>query len=265
MSDEVVDDGPWPQMGEMLVCTISSVKQNGVYVDLDGYPGKEGFIFIGEVASGWVKNIRSHVREGQRVVTKALKVRRDRQSIELSIKMVSEERRRDALQRWKNEQRANQLLRIVGERSNWDDEKLKATSEELIETFGTLYSSFEESAIDNEALANEGIEGDWTTLFIETAIENIIPDSVVIRAVAEIEIHAAVGIEAIRSTLTEVEKCSSKSDEVEICCYYDGAPEYRIELTAPDWDIAEKNWEKVESTISDNITDDVGTAVIIRE
>ena len=62
----------WPELGEFLVCTIGSVKQNGVYVDLDGYPGREGFIFIGEVASGWVKNIRSIVREGQRVVAKVI-------------------------------------------------------------------------------------------------------------------------------------------------------------------------------------------------
>ena len=88
-------EGEWPELGEFLVCTITTVKQNGVYVDLDGYPGREGFVFIGEVASGWVKNIRSVVREGQRVVAKALKVRRDKKSVELSIKSVSDERRRN--------------------------------------------------------------------------------------------------------------------------------------------------------------------------
>ena len=49
MSDE---EGDWPELGEFLVCTITTVKQNGVYVDLDGYPGREGFIFIGEVDHG---------------------------------------------------------------------------------------------------------------------------------------------------------------------------------------------------------------------
>ena len=57
------EEAGWPDLGEFLVCTITSVKQNGVYVELDGYPGREGFIFIGEIASGWVKNIKSHVRE----------------------------------------------------------------------------------------------------------------------------------------------------------------------------------------------------------
>ncbi len=204
-------EGEWPELGEFLVCTIKTVKQNGVYVDLDGYPGREGFIFIGEVASGWVKNIRSVVREGQRVVAKALKVRRDKKSVELSIKSVSDERRRDTLQRWKNKQRAGQLLRIVGERSGWDDAKIDQMNIELAETFGSLYASFEESAIENNALSNEGFEGDWTTVFIEIAIENIIPDFVNIRAIADIQIHGSEGIEVIRKALTAVEKCSSES------------------------------------------------------
>ena len=262
MSDE---EGNWPELGEFLVCTITTVKQNGVYVDLDGYPGREGFIFIGEVASGWVKNIRSIVREGQRVVAKALKVRRDKKSVELSIKSVSDERRRDTLQRWKNRQRAGQLLRIVGERSGWDDEKVGEMNTELTETFGSLYAAFEETAIENSALKNEGYEGDWLTVFIEIAIENIIPEFVNIRAIANIQIHGNEGIEVIRKALTAVEKCSSEPDEVEIAAYYDGAPEYRIELKAPDWEVAESHWELVEAAISETITDDIGVAEILRQ
>ena len=259
------EESGWPELGEFLVCTITTVKQNGVYVDLDGYPGREGFVFIGEIASGWVKNIKSHVREGQRVVAKALKVRKDKKSVELSIKSVSEERRRDTLQRWKNKQRAGQLLRIVGERSGWDDAKISQMNVELVETFGGLYTAFEETAIENNALSNEGFEGDWTKVFIETAIENIIPEFVNIRAIADIQIHGSEGIEIIRKALTAVEKCSSKTAEVEIATYYDGAPEYRIELKAPDWEIAESHWGLVESAISENITDDVGLVEILRQ
>ena len=258
------EEAGWPDLGEFLVCTITTVKQNGIYVELGGYPGRDGFIFIGEIASGWVKNIKSHVREGQRVVAKALKVRRDKKSVELSIKSVSDERRRDTLQRWKNKQRAGQLLRIVGERSGWDEAKVALMNTELIETFGGLYTAFEETAIENNALANEGFEGDWTTVFIEIAIENIIPEFVNIRAIANIQIHGSEGIEAIRKALTAVEKCSSKSAEVEIAAYYDGAPEYRIELQAPDWEVAESHWELVEAAIAENIGDEIGAVEILR-
>ena len=35
-----------PQEGELVVVTVKNVKQNGVYVEFDEYPGIEGFIFI---------------------------------------------------------------------------------------------------------------------------------------------------------------------------------------------------------------------------
>jgi len=256
--------GEWPEMGEFIVCTIKTVKQNGVYVDLNGYPGKEGFIFIGEIASGWVKNIRSHAREGQRVVAKALKVRRDRKSIELSIKSVSEERRRDALQKWKNETRARQLMRIIGERSGWEDAEIKSTGDALAAAFGNLYAAFEETAIDAEVLEAEGFEGDWTPLFVELAIENIIPPFVEIRAEAEIEVFGAEGIELIREALTKAEACSSKEEEIEIGCFYDGAPIYRIELKAPDWEVAEKAWAAVEDALYDTVPEDEGSVTVSR-
>ena len=94
----------WPEEGELVVCSVKSVKENGAYLDLDTYPEREGFVFIGEIATGWVRNIRADVREGQRVVAKVIGIKKERDSVTLSIKSVSEERRRDALQSWKNEQ-----------------------------------------------------------------------------------------------------------------------------------------------------------------
>ena len=42
-----------PQEGDLVVATVTTVKQNGCYVSLDEFDGREGFIFIGEIASGW--------------------------------------------------------------------------------------------------------------------------------------------------------------------------------------------------------------------
>ena len=64
--------------------------------------------------------------------------------------------------------------------------------------------------------------------------------------------------------MTAVEKCASKVDEVEIAAYYDGAPEYRIELQAPDWEVAESHWELVEAAIAENIGEDIGAVEILR-
>ncbi len=129
----------WPEEGDLLVCTVKDVRENGAYLNLDGYGERTGFVFIGEVAAGWVKNIRSHVRQVQRLVAKVTRVKKERKSVELSLKSVSEERRREAMQAWKNDNRARQLMKIVGERSGWSDDETATTQEELIVAFGELY------------------------------------------------------------------------------------------------------------------------------
>ena len=64
--------------------------------------------FHGEIATGWVRNIEPMSERG-RGCSQSNRSEKDRDSITLSIKSVSEERRRDALQSWKNEQRASQI------------------------------------------------------------------------------------------------------------------------------------------------------------
>ena len=49
-------------------------------------------------------------------------IKKDRDSISLSIKSVSEERRRGALQSWKNEQRATQIMKVAADRIGWKEE-----------------------------------------------------------------------------------------------------------------------------------------------
>jgi len=241
----------FPDEGELVVCTVSSVKQNGAYTTLDTYNELEGFIFIGEVASGWVKNIRGFVREGQRLVCKVLRTRKDGRSVELSLKSVSEERRRDTMQAWKNEQRANQLLKVLGEKCGWDEDGIAETTAELTDAFGSLYSAFEESAINEKAMSEAGFEGDWIEEFIKIAIENIIPPFIHIKGLFNLECPTPDGIEVIRKALLAAESFSDEDKEISVTCHYDGAPQYRLELKAPDYKTGEATWESVcEATLS---------------
>ena len=254
-----------PEEGELVVVTVKSVKQNGVYVDFDEYAGLEGFIFIGEVASGWVKNIRAFVRDGQRLICKVMRTRKDGSSLELSLKSVSEERRRDRLQEWKNEQRSNQLLKVLSEKVGWNDETREQNYEDLVEAFGSLYSSFEEAATDENALADAGFEGTWIKEFIDIAVENIIPPFVEIRGNFTLSINVPNGINVIKDALSTAEEFSSSEEEISVSCFYNGAPEYRIELKAPDFKTAEDLWIEVSKSVVNHITENGGEASAYRE
>ena len=258
-------DGATPEEGELVVATITTVKQNGAYVALDEYEGIEGFIFIGEIASGWVKNIRGFVREGQRVICKVMRTRRDGTSLELSLKSVSEERRRDRLQEWKNEQRAHQLLKVLGEKVGWNEEQVAEYSVELTDAFGGLYTAFEEAAMQEGALQNAGFEGDWLAAFIEIAVENIIPPFVEVRGTLTLSINVTDGVSVIRSALEAAEALSNEAEEIDVKCFYDGAPSYRLELRAPDFKVAETMWEEATQAVVNHMTAAGGEATAERE
>ena len=261
MSDQVNT----PEEGELVVVTVKNVKQNGVYVDFDEYPGVEGFIFIGEIASGWVKNIRTFVRDGQRLICKVMRTKKDGSSLELSLKSVSEERRRDRLQEWKNEQRSFQLLKVLGDKVGWDESHRNTMSEDLISAFGTLYASFEEAAMNESSIVDAGFEGEWIKEFIEIAIENIIPPFVEIKGTLNLSINIENGVEVIRDALQSAENYTSEKDEISVMCFYDGAPEYRIVLKAPDFKTAEDLWVEVSNTIVTTMEDNGGQAVSYRD
>ncbi len=254
-----------PDEGELVVVTVKNVKQNGVYVDFDEYPGIEGFIFIGEIASGWVKNIRSFVRDGQRLICKVMRTKKDGSSLELSLKSVSEERRRDRLQEWKNEQRSLQLLKVCGDKVGWSDAERESLGEELAATFGTLYTAFEEAAMNESSIVDAGFEGEWIAEFIEIAIENIIPPFVEIKGSLNLSIDVENGVEVIKEALLSAEKFSSQPDEISVMCFYDGAPEYRIVLKAPDFKTAEDLWVDVTVSITDVMEQNGGHAATYRD
>ena len=263
MAKNLIEGGP--SEGELVVAVVREVKQNGAYVDIDEYDGIEGFIFIGEIASGWVKNIRAFVRPGQRLICKVLRTRKDNKSLELSLKSVSEERKRDRLAQWKNEERAKQLLKVLAEQVGWSEVELAETQMELTESYATLYGAFEEAAKVPESLEEVGFEGDWIAAFIEIAVKNIIPDTVEIRGRFVLNVDQAEGINVIKEALIAAENISDEESELIVTCHYDGAPSYRIDLKAPDFKTAEEAWDHATTACIEIIQNAGGSAEAERD
>jgi translation initiation factor 2 subunit 1 len=97
------------------------------------------------------------------------------------------------------------------------------------------------------------------------AVENIIPPYVEIRGTLTLSINATNGVQVIRDALLAAESHSSPEKEIEITCHYNGAPEYRIELKAPDFKTAESLWEQVTSASLEHVVAAGGEAEAYRE
>lgn len=258
----MVRGSEFPEESELVICTVQNVKNFGAFVSLDEYDGKEGFIHIRDVATGWVKYIRDHVREGQKIVCKVLGVDSSKGHIDLSLKSVNEHQKREKIQQWKNENKAERLLGIVAERIGKTlDECYAEFALELIEDFGTLYGVFEQCAGNPEILDEEGYEGDWKTGFIEVAEENVTPPYVQIDGYLELTCPAPNGVEILRNALL----AGIDSSEEEVSIQYTGAPRYRLVINAPDYKIAEEELKVITNRIISDIQECGGEASFHRE
>ena len=252
----------YPEIGDLVVCSVQNVKNFGAFVSLDEYGGKEGFIHVRDVATGWVKYIRDHVREGQKIVCKVLNVDRERGHIDLSLKQVNEHQKREKIQEWKNEKKAEKLLEIVGTKMGKTvDEAYAEVGEKLIDEYGTLYNSFEQVTVAPEGLKELGIDKKWANTIAEVAKENITTPSVTIDGLIEIVNPRADAIDHIKKALL----AGIDSEEAEVSLHYIGAPKYRISVTAPDYKLAEQEMKSAVSTITAAVQKSGGSASFKRK
>ena len=203
---------------------------------------------MAEVAPGWVKYIRDYVRENQKVVTKVLNVHAKKGHIDLSLKQVNEHQRREKIQLWKNEQRAEKLFELIAQRSGLSvDKAWEEFGNRLIDTFTTLYGALEEVALNQEVLAEEDFIGPWVETFIQVAQESIVPPTVEIRGYFKLGTSLPNGVDIIREALNRATLV--EDDEISIKVQYLGAPRYGIQIKALNYKDAEEELKLVQDRV----------------
>ncbi len=226
----------YPEKDSLVVCRVKKVLNFGAFVSLEEYPGKEGFIHISEISTGWVKRMSDFLREGQRIVCRVVDVDAQRNRIDLSLKSVSEHQRRNKIDEWKNEQKAENLFAIVAKRLNLSvEECYEKFGKKLIKTFASLHEAFEAAAADDPAFNK--FKGKWVEVFVEVAKENIEIPYVKIKGTLSMTSTAPRGIERIRSLLQSVE-------ENGVSVRYLGAPNYLLAVESTDYKSAESTLKK---------------------
>ena len=252
----------FPEEGELIIGTVHTVKNYGAFVILDEYDNKEGFIHITEVAPGWIKYIRDHIRERQKVVCKVLRVDKSKGHVDLSLKQVNEHQRREKIQDWKNEGKAKKLLEIASEKLGKSiDACYKEFAHYLVEKYGGLYRALEEIAINPNLLKEDGFSSDWVEVITRVAVDNIAPPFVKVSGYLDLTCPLPDGIVQIKNALLEAER-SEKSD---LIVQYVGAPKYRIKVNAPDYKTAEEELKKASERAINFIKEHNGDGKFYRE
>ncbi|UVE48897.1 translation initiation factor IF-2 subunit alpha [Haloferax larsenii] len=255
----------WPDSGELVVGKVDEIADFGVFVDLEEYEDKRGLVHISEVASGWIKNVRDHVREGQTVVAKVLDVNEGSQQIDLTIKDVNEHQRKEKIQEWKNEQKADKWMAIAfGE--DVSDEEYGTVANALLAEFESLYDGFEQAAIHGiEALEDVELDDDDLESVVDTARQNVSVPFVNVTGYVDLRSPSGTGVDDVKEALKAAEGDGDVGDEIELSVTYVGAPEYRIKVKAPDYKTAESELEASVARAREAIEAVGGTAEYHRE
>jgi len=211
----------------------------GVYVKLDEYAGREALVHISEISTTWVKNIRDHAREGQKLVLKVLRVNPQRGQIDLSLRRVTGREKTEKLLGWKKNRKAESILKAAAEKLHADPNKIEEIKTTILLKYPSIFDALEESAESGEkTFTKVDMEPEWAATLAETAKQKIKIDTADVEATVEISSTKPDGVDHVKAALSSAEKVKIPRS-ASVTVYTIGAPKYKIEVTARDYDEAE--------------------------
>ncbi len=223
-----------PSKGDFVVIKIKRITNHGAFADLIEYPGKEGFIHISQISSSWVKNIRSHVKEGQVRVALVTHVDPSKRIIDLSLRSIKPNREKRKVSEWKREKKADKFFEMLAKDMGTDVlTAYKVAGWKLEDVYGETYAGLEEIAISGEeALKGIDIPDNWKKKLVEYAKEKVEPPKVEIKGFVEIAFPGSKGVDRLKRALALLQDSG-------ISVVYQGAPRYFVRIESSNYKDAE--------------------------
>ena len=257
MSTEALE---MPEQGEIVLATVTKVMDHGAYVTLDEYDNLQGFLHVSEIAPGWIRSVNRFVKNGEKKVLLVKKVNPQRGDIDLSLKQVSKDQKKQKLKEVKKFEKGKTLLQNVQEKAKLSDDEIEKLEDSIYSKYDSVYDVFIEIGRNGIDSVKELKIPKKTATVIEEICSKIKLPSVEIRGIMEITNSKSDGIEIIKKTLLDELKKDSTIDIT-----YLGAPKYRLSITSEDFKSAEKSLKPIIADIQSNIEKKKGTFKFTRE
>ncbi|MEK6861370.1 MAG: S1 RNA-binding domain-containing protein, partial [Nanoarchaeota archaeon] len=148
----------FPHEEEITLCTVKKILHNSIFASLDEYKDREGIIHISEIAPGRIRTIREYVREGKKILCYVLRINKERNHIELSLRRVTTSMRIKKNQDLQLELKSEKILEILGKQSKLSlKDMYDKVGYKIIEKYGSLGAFFKEAASGNESVVQSFI------------------------------------------------------------------------------------------------------------
>ena len=254
----------WPEVGDHIIATIENVTTYGAYAKLDEYD-KQGLLHVSEISSSWIRNVRDFVPEGQKAVLKVIRVDLEKGHIDLSLRRVTKRGRIEKIRQWKQDRKAEALLRAVAEKLGLPNEEVYEKAGALLEEQYGLYDGFEKVAKEgHEVLTTIGVPENIAKAFAEVAEERILVKMVKVKGTLEIRCMTPNGVKVIKDSFLNSKK-TEKTKDSDVRFYVIAAPKYSVDVSAENYKRAEEVLQKVSQSVVSTIVKAGGQGTFRRE
>lgn len=232
-----------PDEGDLVVVTITDVDKNSAYAELEEYDDVTGLIHISEISRSWVQDASKELEEGEKNVAQVIEAEDD--PVDLSIKRVNDNQKKEAMSRWNREKKAEEFVEDLSDVLGMDKQEL---FEEVVfpmqEEFGSSFRGFE-IAVGEEEKLRELFEDEVVEAIQEVARKNIDLRQEKLEGELEINFQQGDGVERIKQSLEDIQ------DGVEIS--YVSAPNYSITAWGRNSRLAKKRMDDAIDNIREKV------------
>ena len=246
-----IENQDMPEVGELVLALVTSMSSHGAKVVLEEYNNMYGFLHVSEIATGWVKNVSRFVTVNQKVVLKVIRVDSARTEVDLSLRQVSGEDRKQKLLSVKRYDKSRSIFDTLQTKLKLTEDQKNEYFDKVENQFGTVYSGLEELIRDrNESFDKLGIPEKVVAELANISKSKISIPMVNVTGIIQVTTQDPDGINLIKSSMSQV--LSNKAGKkVEIS--YLGSPKYKITVYSEDYKSAEKKLssalEKIKKSI----------------
>lgn len=243
-----------PEEGDIVLCTVRKILYHSVFVTLDEYNSQEAMIHISEIAPGRIRNIRDYVVEGKKLVCKVLKLNMERRQVDLSLRRVSLAARKNKNEESKQEQKAEKMLELLAVKlKEKKEDVISSVGSKILEGYETIFLCFQDvSARGEGALMETGIPEKYAKPLYDIIAERIKPQEVFVDGTLTLTSNNPRGVNDIRDALADGLSLAEK-EKLNLTITYLGAPNFKVQIGAPDYKEAEEGLNKVVTKITDAI------------
>jgi translation initiation factor 2 subunit 1 len=226
-----------PQTSELVIAQVTKITNFGAYCRLPEYDNMEVFLPIREVSSGWIKNIRTFIHEGQNLVCRVVFFDKERNTLDVSLKKVTPKDSKDKIGAYNLERRLEALFNQVV-KSAKDKEAQGMLGQQVMADFGS-YTLLARAAVNNsEEFKKSKISKNVKDLVIKALEDNMKKKTAAVSYILKVSTtNTKSGISEMRKIFTDMKNAGTR-------IIYISAPKYRLYAEGEDYPEAEAKVKK---------------------